>query len=171
MKTKWKPTRHYIVVNYTDSQKELIQKEFNTSPYNFSEPFKGCTEGLFIRDTCDYKDIVKRIDGCFNYELLETYIGVHVIFLKGEKMEDMNLKILTDIIHEADTSKTEIAKDKWRLQLCKMIGEMNTQIEKQNKDIQMLKTILLTAAERMEYVETFLDSMFGEDKDKEKTLH
>ena len=86
-------------------------------------------------------------------------------------MKNMNLKILTDIIHEADTSKTEIAKDKWRLQLCKMIGEMNIQIEKQNKDIQMLKTILLTAAERMEYVETFLDSMFGEDKDKEKTLH
>ena len=52
-------------------------------------------------------------------------------------MKNMDLKILTDIIHEADTSKTEIAKDKWRLQLCKMIGEMNTQIEKQNKDIQM----------------------------------
>ena len=44
-------------------------------------------------------------------------------------MKNIDLKILTDIIHEADTSKTEIAKDKWRLQLCKMIGEMNIQIE------------------------------------------
>ena len=84
MKTKWKAPRYYIVTNYTTKQFSQIQKEFSTSSYSFSEPFNGCTKGLFIQDSHDYKDIVKRIDGCWSYELLETFTGVHVIFLKGD---------------------------------------------------------------------------------------
>ena len=86
-------------------------------------------------------------------------------------MNEAELKILTEIIQDADTSKTEIAKNKWFGSVCKIISEMHIHIQKQHEDIDVLKKILLTAAERMEYIETFLDSTFGDEKDNERTLH
>ena len=80
MKTKWKPTRHYIVVKYTDSQKELIQKEFNTS--NITE---GCllTHNLIESIPSEYRqEIVKDF---FPYDAL-----FHLHIIKYPKGGELN---------------------------------------------------------------------------------
>ncbi len=71
--------RNYVIANYDSLQYHKITTYFATSPYNFSEPFNGITEGLYIKETLHFNEIVSKVGG--DYELLETPTGAVVIFL------------------------------------------------------------------------------------------
>jgi len=74
--------RNYVVSNYDSLKYHKLTTYFATSPYNFSEPFNGCTQGLYIRESLHFNQIVNRVGG--EFELLETPTGAVVIFLKDD---------------------------------------------------------------------------------------
>lgn len=86
MTTEKNYVRNYIVSNYDSLKYHKLTTMFATSPYNFSEPFNGCTEGLYIRESLHFNQIVSKIGAVQpeDFDLLETPTGAVVIFLRND---------------------------------------------------------------------------------------
>ena len=50
---------YHIIINYTEKQRTILEKNFNVSKYDFGEPIESHKHGLLINEDVSLSDIQK----------------------------------------------------------------------------------------------------------------
>ena len=81
-------SKNYILVNYSPSQKKKIKAILLATYYNFSEPFAGHKEGLFVTEKMEHYVIARLIN--IDYQLMVCPLTeVHVMYLNPKKVKSL----------------------------------------------------------------------------------
>ncbi len=75
---------YHIIVNYTEKQRTILEKNFNVSNYDFNEPIESHTHGLLINEDVSLSDIQKVLklkDDSF-LKFLNPYTDRKILMIK-----------------------------------------------------------------------------------------
>ncbi len=79
-------THYHIIVNYTEKQRTILEKNFNVSNYDFNEPIESHTHGLLINEDVPLSDIqkvLKLTDDSFR-KFLNPYTDREILMILPE---------------------------------------------------------------------------------------